>query len=165
MEVYLNSPAVWDALAPPKQIKEYKLDSEAVARAFGTSSDLQTSTSDLVTSLLANEVHFLVYQGNLDLACNTAGNLRWANSLSWKGQVEFASKPLLPWMSVVAETGKKEVVGMTKEVRVRVSDSASTASRFAVVTVDNSGHLVSIPQHKLLSETDWCYSFPRIGLM
>ena len=145
MEEYLNSPAVWNALAPPKQVKEYKLDSEAVARAFGTSSDTQTTTSDLITFLLANEVHFLVYQGNLDIACNTAGNLRWANSLSWKGQTEFASKPLLPWMSVIAKAGEKEVVGSTKEVRVRVSDNASTASRFAVVTVDNAGHLVSVP--------------------
>ncbi|RJE25206.1 Carboxypeptidase Y [Aspergillus sclerotialis] len=146
MEEYLNSPAVWNALAPPKQVKKYKLDSEAVARAFSTSSDTQTTTSDLITFLLANEVHFLVYQGNLDIACNTAGNLRWANSLSWKGQAEFASKALVPWMSVIAETGKKEVVGSTKEVRVRVSDSASTASRFAVVTVDNAGHL--LPQDR-----------------
>lgn len=144
MQQYLNSPAVWDALAPPKQVKECKLESEAVDRAFASSSDTMVSTSDLVVFLLANEVHFPAYQGNLDLACNTAGNLRWANALPWKGQVEFASKPLRSWTSVVAATGKEETVGTTKEVKVRVSDSASTASRLATVTVDDAGHLVSI---------------------
>lgn len=130
---------------PPEQIKEYKHTSESVDRSFQTTADNMTSTSDLVVFLLENQVHFLAYQGNLDLACNTAGNLRWANSLPWKGQVEFTSKLLRPWTSVVAATDRNEVVGNMKEVQVHVSSSADIASRFAIVTVDNAGHLVSIP--------------------
>ncbi|KAF7164724.1 hypothetical protein CNMCM6106_001136 [Aspergillus hiratsukae] len=146
VEQYLNTPAVWKALSPPKQITEYKIVSEAVIEAFAKTSDSMTSTSDLVAFLLANQVHFLAYQGNLDLACNIAGNLRWAHSLPWKGQAEFTSKPLRPWRSLVAATGQNEVVGTMKEVRVRVGDHAETESRFALVTVDGAGHL--LPQDR-----------------
>jgi cathepsin A (carboxypeptidase C) len=148
IEEYLNSPAVWDALSPPKQIKNYTITSDSVARSFATTSDEMTSTSKLVAFLLANQVHYLAYQGNLDLACNTAGNLRWADSLSWKGQVEFTSKRLQPWTSIVSATGKNETVGSMKEVRVRVSGHADTASRFAIVTVNDAGHFVSTPRRK-----------------
>lgn len=95
--------------------------------------------------LLQNQVHYLAYQGNLDLACNTAGNIRWANSLAWSGQPEFASKSLQPWKSVVAATGKDEIVGTMKEVRVRASNTAEIESRFAIVTVNDAGHFVSDP--------------------
>jgi cathepsin A (carboxypeptidase C) len=100
-----------------------------------------TSSSDQVLFLLANGVHFLAYQGNLDLACNTAGALRWAHSLAWKGQTEFASRELTPWTSVIA--GQNETVGKFKEVRVQW-ESQAEASRFAFVTVDGAGHLVSV---------------------
>lgn len=102
-----------------------------------------TSTDDQIRYLLENQVHYLAYQGNLDLACNTAGNIRWSNSLVWKGQAEFLSKSLQPWKSVVSATGKIETVGTMKEVWVRTSDTAETASRFAIVTVNDAGHFVS----------------------
>lgn len=62
-----------------------------------------------VQYLLANEIDVLFYQGNLDLACNTAGNLRWANSMSWKGQTEFTSKALKPWTSKAVDGKAKQV--------------------------------------------------------
>ncbi|KAJ5085235.1 alpha/beta-hydrolase [Penicillium argentinense] len=141
MENYLNSPAVWKALSPPKAIKKYSFESDAISKAFDATSDTMTPASDMVAFLLKNQVHYLAYQGNLDLACNTAGTLRWANSLSWKGQSEFSSKALQPWTSII--DGKNETVGKTKEVEIFVHDGAEIPSRFAVVTVDGSGHLVS----------------------
>jgi cathepsin A (carboxypeptidase C) len=141
IQEYLNSPAVWNALSPPDEVKEYELESRAVVQAFGTTPEGMTSSSDAVVFLLSHGIHFLAYQGNLDLACNTAGTLRWADSLSWKGQVEFASTPLRPWTSTVA--GHNDTVGMAKEVRVKIGSQAETASRFAFVTVDGAGHLVS----------------------
>ncbi|KAE8380183.1 Alpha/Beta hydrolase protein [Aspergillus bertholletiae] len=144
IQKYLNSPAVWNALSPPDEIKEYALESSAVVQAFDTTPEGMTSSSDAVASLLSHGVHFLAYQGNLDLACNTAGTLRWADSLSWKGQVEFASTPLRPWTSTV--TGHNDTVGMTKEVWVKIDRQAETASRFAFITVDGAGHL--LPQDR-----------------
>ncbi|KAJ5535891.1 hypothetical protein N7513_009077 [Penicillium frequentans] len=146
IQEYLNTPKIWDALSPPKQIKLYNITSDRISNSFQKTADLETSTDDQVTYLLQNQVHYLAYQGNLDLACNTAGNLRWANSLVWKGQAEFASKSLKPWKSVVAATGKEEVVGTMKEVRVRTRDDAEIESRFAIVTVDNAGHF--LPQDR-----------------
>ena len=143
IERYLNTPAVWAALSPPKEIKEYKVTSENVPRAFDRTSDEMTPASEQIAYLLANQVHFLAYQGNLDLACNTAGNLRWAHSLPWRGQVEFTSKPLQSWSWVDVISGKSGVAGTTKEVRVKVSESTDKESRFALVTVDGAGHFVS----------------------
>ncbi|CAG8269428.1 unnamed protein product [Penicillium nalgiovense] len=143
IEQYLNSPAVREALSPPEGAKEFGLESSAVVDAFATTPEAMTSSSDHIIFLLAHGVHFLAYQGNLDLACNTAGNLRWANSLAWKGQTEFTSKPLLPWTSDVA--GRNKTVGTAKEVRVQL-DGQAEASRFAFVTVDGAGHL--LPQDR-----------------
>jgi cathepsin A (carboxypeptidase C) len=148
VEVYLNTPTIWNALSVPKQIDSFNISSDAIARSFERTSDLETSVSDQVAFLLQNQVHYLAYQGNRDLACNTAGNLRWANSLVWKGQPEFTSKSLRPWKSVLAATGQDEIVGTMKEVRVRTSDTAKIESRFAIVTVDHAGHMVSKPKSK-----------------
>ncbi|KAL3451209.1 alpha/beta-hydrolase [Aspergillus insuetus] len=143
IEQYLNTPAVWDALQPPRQIKEYKFVSQPVIDAFEKTSDGMTSTSDLVAFLLENNVHFLAYQGNLDLACNTAGNLRWAHSLAWKGQTEFTSRSLEPWtLGAVGSLNKTEIVGKAKEVRIQVSNRDQDPVRFAFVTVDRAGHLL-----------------------
>lgn len=149
IQQYLNSKVVWDVLSPPKQVKKYEIAAESVTIAFAQGSDGMTSTSSLVEFLLANQVHIMNYQGNLDLACNTAGNLRWAHALPWKGQVEFASKPLQPWRSVVAATGKNDTVGTTKEVNVRMSDSTNVTSRYAFVTVNDAGHMVNIPHVRI----------------
>ncbi|KAJ5514932.1 hypothetical protein N7463_004484 [Penicillium fimorum] len=143
IEQYLNSPMVREALSPPEGAKGYRLESSAVVDAFATTPESMTSSSDHIIFLLAHGIHFLAYQGNLDLACNTAGNLRWANSLAWKGQTEFTSKSLLPWTSIVS--GRNETVGTAKEVRVQL-DGQAEASRFAFVTVDGAGHLV--PQNR-----------------
>ena len=142
IETYLNSAAVWTSLSPPSEVKEYRFVSQPVIDAFDTSADGMTSTSELVVFLLSRGVHFLAYQGNLDLACNTAGNRRWAESVGWKGQVEFAAKGMREWRAFVEEKGGMETVGRMKEVRVKRGDGDEV--RFAFVTVDGAGHLVSL---------------------
>ncbi|RJE18544.1 Carboxypeptidase Y [Aspergillus sclerotialis] len=139
IEQYLNLPVIWAALRVPSPMKEYKISSQSVAEAFNKTSDEMIPSDKHITFLLENNVHFLAYQGNLDLACNTAGNLRWAHSLSWKGHAEFLAKQLQPWTSTI--NNKKEVVGRTKEVS-QVSGEERRPSRFAFVTIDGAGHLV-----------------------
>ncbi|KAJ6027783.1 hypothetical protein N7499_001241 [Penicillium canescens] len=163
IEQYLNSPAVWAALSPPDEVKEYKIESDAVMKAFWTTPEGMTYSSDAVLLLLSRGVHFLAYQGNLDLACNTAGSHRWANSLSWKGQVEFSAKSLQPWISKV--DGRDEVVGTTKEVRVQFDGHTKVASRFALVTVDGAGHLLPQDRPDVAFDilTRWITGAPFVG--
>jgi len=135
IEQYLNTPRVWKALGVPGAVGRFNMLSEEVALAFGAANDGFVSTQPQILYLLASGIDALFYHGNLDLACNTAGNLRWANSMPWKGQPEFASKPLQPWTS----GGKK--AGSFKEVRIQLQGN-SKPSRFSFVTVDGAGHMV-----------------------
>lgn len=98
--------------------------------------------------LLANEIDVLFYQGNLDLACNTAGNVRWSNSMPWRGQPAFSAKSLVPWTS--SKDGKKLKAGTFKQVDIAMGEGKH-ATRFALVTIDGSGHLVSSPRFDMRS--------------
>lgn len=95
---------------------------------------------DQIQFTLENGVDVLVYNGNLDLACNTAGNLRWLNAMRWDGQAEFTSQDLKPWFSTVNGTTRKS--GSYKEVFARTGNPEKNR-RLAFVTVDRSGHMVS----------------------
>lgn len=89
---------------------------------------------------MANQIDVLVYQGNLDLACNTAGAKRWTANMPWKGQSAFTSKELKPWKSI--KDGEEVVAGTFKEVNIRMVDGDEKTTRFALVTVDGAGHMV-----------------------
>lgn len=59
--------------------------------------------------------------------------------MAWKGQAAFVAKEMMPWKSIV--DGEEKVVGMWKEVGVRMGKGGSK-TRCALVTVDKAGHLV-----------------------
>ena len=142
VQSYLNLPHVQAALRIEEHMpafRNYTIDSEAVATAFYLTSDSGISMEPQVRYILESEVDMLFYQGNLDLACNTAGNLRWADSMTWKGQAEFASKKLIGWRESMGMKGKK--AGTVKEVQVRMGEK-ERKTRFAFVTIDGSGHMV-----------------------
>jgi cathepsin A (carboxypeptidase C) len=149
IQSYLNLPHVQEALRIEEHMpafRNYTVDSEAVATAFYLTNDFGISMEAHVRYILESEVDILFYQGNLDLACNTAGNLRWADSMSWKGQAEFASKRLIGWGESVGIKGKK--AGTMKEVKVRMGEGEKR-TRFAFVTIDGSGHMVPQDQPKI----------------
>ena len=137
---YLNTAEIWEALDVPSAVRNYSVASFAVQMAFVQTNDLGISMQPQVQYLLANQIDVLIYQGNLDLACNTAGNLRWANNMPWKGQAEFASQGLRSWMSPV--DGKEKKAGTYKDVYIKMKDGDKRRTRFALVTIDNSGHMV-----------------------
>lgn len=56
--------------------------------------------------------------------------------MAWKGQAELTSKELKPWKS------GGEVVGTMKEVNIRMVEGDEKKTRFALVTIDGSGHMV-----------------------
>lgn len=134
IDEYLNLPWVFEALGVPKAVGNYSVYSEAISLAFDMTTDAALSTQPQVLYLLESGIDVLFYQGNLDLACNTAGNLNWANSMRWKGQPAFVAQPKRSW----GHDGKE--IGWFKEVKVLTGSGRETT--FAMGTVDGAGHLV-----------------------
>lgn len=130
---YLNMEKVFKALGVPRAVKNFSVASWEVAEAFGATNDPYISTQPQVLYLLENGISTLFYQGNLDLACNTAGNLRWASNMPWKGQPEFVAKQVAPW------TSGGKCAGWFKEVMI---DMHGKAARFSFVTHNGAGHMV-----------------------
>jgi len=137
---YLNLDTSFAALGVPSVVKNFNVSSDAVAMAFELTGDLEITMKPEMQFLLASQIDLLIYQGNLDLACNTAGAKRWTASLSWKGQAAFTSQDLKPWKSVV--DGEMKEVGMFKEVNIKMVEGDEKKTRFALVTIDGSGHMV-----------------------
>jgi cathepsin A (carboxypeptidase C) len=142
IEKYLNLPSSFAALGVPSNIKKFELMSGAVESAFQLTNDLSISMMPQLQYLLASQIDVLIYQGNLDLACNTAGAKRWTSNMAWKGQSAFTSLELEPWKSEVG--GKERVAGKFKEVNIQMVDGDKKTTRFALVTIDGSGHMVCL---------------------
>jgi cathepsin A (carboxypeptidase C) len=140
IQKYLNLPWVFEALGVPKAVTNYTVMSDAIANAFDLTADAATSTQPQVLYLLNSGVDVLFYQGNLDLACNTAGNLQWANSFQWKGQPAFVAQGKRAW------TDGSEEVGWFKEIKTLTESGRETT--FAISTVDGAGHLVPFDKPK-----------------
>jgi cathepsin A (carboxypeptidase C) len=140
IEEYLNLPWVWESLNVPKAVHNYSVFSEGVANAFELTNDLSITMQPQVLYLLDAGIDVLFYQGNLDLACNTAGNLKWANSMVWTGQPAFVAQNKRTWKH------EDEEVGWFKEVKVQTASGRETT--FALSTVDGAGHLVPFDKPK-----------------
>ncbi|OLN96609.1 Carboxypeptidase Y-like protein [Colletotrichum chlorophyti] len=143
IEAYIRSEAVLAALEVPESVgRNFSLISMGVNQAFTEAGDPGLSTEREVRFVLESGVDVLVYNGDLDLACNTAGNVRWTEKLGWAGQVEFTAKDFQPWF---AKRGGEVVrAGRWKEVSKVVGGGKK--ARFAFVTVEGSGHMVPLDQ-------------------
>lgn len=138
---YINLPSVWSALEVPKEIRNFSIVSWAIQDVFEEGNDLYVHMMDEIKYALGHGVDVLIYNGNLDLACNSAGNLRWTTSLRWNGQAKFVSEDLQPWYSVVNDQTVR--AGTYKEVYASAQAGISRKQRFAFVTIDHAGHMVS----------------------
>ncbi|KAK7227605.1 hypothetical protein V2G26_015608 [Clonostachys chloroleuca] len=147
IERYMNTNVVRQTLKIPKDIGNFTILNNDIHEGFWKGNDLFVSTVKEVKYVLEAGIDVLVYNGNLDLACNTAGNLRWAEKLSWTGQAEFASKDMRPWSAT--KEGKSVVAGSMKEVRALATAGAKKKSRFAFVSVDRAGHMVPLDQPEI----------------
>lgn len=141
---YMNTADVWAALAPPSAVANFSLMSFDIHDAFLRGNDMYIATAREVQYTLEQGVDVLVYNGNLDLACNTAGNLRWAERLPWAGQAEFASRDLRPWYA--PKDGEVVQAGSAKEVTALAAPGNGKKSRFSFVTFDRAGHMVPLDQ-------------------
>ena len=140
IENYLNLPWVWEALHVPKTVGNYSALTVEIAIAFALTGDGGFGMEPQVLYLLEHGIDVLFYQGNLDLACNTAGNLQWASTMSWKGQAAFVAQPKRIW-----KNGDNEV-GWFKEVKTETASGRETT--FAFATVNGAGHMVPFDKPK-----------------
>lgn len=140
IEKYLNLESSLNAIGVPSDVHNYSVASAEVSTAFALTSDIGISTMPELHYLLTNQIDVLIYQGNLDLACNTAGAKRWTSNFQWKGQAEFNSKELKPWKSTA--DGKETKAGLFKEVNIKMVEGDEKRTRFAFITIDGSGHMV-----------------------
>ncbi|KAF2182419.1 alpha/beta-hydrolase [Zopfia rhizophila CBS 207.26] len=138
---YLNLDWVWEALHVPKAVGSFSAFSEEVGLAFTLTNDEGISTQPQVLYLLENGIDVLFYQGNFDLACNTAGNIRWTNNMPWKGQPAFVAQERRKW-----KDGDEEV-GWFKEVKVKMGEDEKDTT-FSFSTVDGAGHMVPYDKPK-----------------
>ncbi|KAM0402587.1 hypothetical protein ACHAPZ_005526 [Fusarium culmorum] len=136
---YLNLPRVFKALGVPSALTNYSILSWDVAEAFELGIDTGISTQSQILYLLNHDIDVLMYQGNLDLACNTAGNLKWSNSMEWKGQPAYVAQRPKAWGAWGEE------IGWYKEVKIQMGASDKKTT-FSFATVDGAGHMV--PQGK-----------------
>lgn len=137
---YLNLPWVWQALQVPKAVGNYSIYSFDIQRAFSLTSDGAISMQPQMLYLLEHGIDVLFYQGNLDLACNTAGNLQWAHNFQWKGQPAFVAQERRPW------NHEENEVGWFKEVKTITAGGRNTT--FAFATVNGAGHMVPFDKPK-----------------
>lgn len=137
IDKYLNLPHVFKALGVPKALTKYSIYSMNVSDAFDAGFDVGISTQTQVLYLLNNDVDVLMYQGNLDLACNTAGNLKWSNNMPWKGQPAYVAQRPRTWGAWGEE------IGWYKEVKIQMG-STDKKTTFSFATVDGAGHMVSL---------------------
>ncbi|KAJ4251524.1 hypothetical protein NW762_011512 [Fusarium torreyae] len=136
---YLNLPHVFKALGVPSALTNYSIYAWEVEEAFATGFDEGINTQAQILYLLNHDVDVLLYQGNLDLACNTAGNLRWSNNMPWKGQPAYVAQSPKTWGA------NGEEIGWYKEVKIKMGDTDKKTT-FSFATVDGAGHMV--PQGK-----------------
>lgn len=133
---YINSPDVWAMIDPPKSVGNYSIISFDIHSSFLAEVDIYVNTAKEIKYVLEEGgIDVLIYNGNLDLACNSPGNLRWMERMSWKGQAELVAQHMTEWRS--PKDGATVVTGGDGEARL------------AFVTADAAGHMVPLDQPEI----------------
>lgn len=144
---YMNTPSVWSSIDPPKNVANFSIMSFDIHTAFLAGVDMYINTEREIKYVLEQGgIDVLIYNGNLDLACNSPGNLRWMERMSWKGQAEFVAERMREWKS--PKDGGVVVAGTMKEATASVAGGDGTA-RLAFVTVDRAGHMVPMDEPEI----------------
>lgn len=119
---YLNSAKVRAALHVSPKVKKWGFCSDII---FNTYQREYTNMDSFYKRLLAQKVRILVYNGDLDLACNFLGDQWFVNDL--KAPLVSAKRP---WL-VVDEKGQNQIAGFVKDFQ-----------GISFMTVKGAGHMV-----------------------
>ncbi|XP_035423071.1 lysosomal protective protein isoform X2 [Cygnus atratus] len=124
--MYLNSPEVRKALHIPPEAPEWQVCSFEVNRSYKR---LYMQMNEQYLKLLgAMKYRILVYNGDVDMACNFLGDEWFVDSLCQKVQVSRR-----PWL--YTEGGENQIGGFVKEF-----------TNIAFLTVKGAGHMVPTDQ-------------------
>uniref|UniRef100_A0A8B9ZWL3 Carboxypeptidase n=1 Tax=Anas zonorhyncha TaxID=75864 RepID=A0A8B9ZWL3_9AVES len=124
--MYLNSPEVRKALHIPPEAPEWQVCSFEVNRSYKR---LYMQMNEQYLKLLgAMKYRILVYNGDVDMACNFLGDEWFVDSLCQKVQVARR-----PWLYTVG--GENQIGGFVKEF-----------TNIAFLTVKGAGHMVPTDQ-------------------
>jgi cathepsin A (carboxypeptidase C) len=87
----------------------------------------------------------LIYDGNWDLICNAAGNIRRTDNFDWPGQMEYSSKKMTYWHAI--KDGETVPVGKMNSVTKKTKEGNDVT--FAFVTIGRAGHMLPLNQPEI----------------
>jgi len=119
---YLNSDAVRTALHVSPKVGKWNFCSGFIGQTYRHE---YQKMDDFYHKLLEKKIRILVYNGDLDLACNFLGDQWFVNGLN--APLKSAKRP---WL-VVDEAGQKQIAGFVKDFE-----------GISFMTVKGAGHMV-----------------------
>ncbi|XP_006881646.1 PREDICTED: lysosomal protective protein isoform X2 [Elephantulus edwardii] len=120
---YLNDPYVRKALHVPQQLPKWDMCNFLVNLQYRRI--YQTMNAQYLKLLSAQKYRILIYNGDVDMACNFMGDEWFVDSLNQKVEVQRR-----PWLVGYGESGE-QVAGFVKEF-----------SHIAFLTIKGAGHMV-----------------------
>lgn len=132
---WLNEEKVREAFGADDEAGKFAGSSDQVFQDFFESGEVGYPSHPWVTEILDAGIKVLVYAGNKDWLCSAPGMLRFVDSLSWGGQVQFETAAFLPVFACAdsddpCRSGKR-LWGYHKRYE-----------NFSYMEVDEAGHFV-----------------------
>ncbi|EAR82470.2 serine carboxypeptidase family protein (macronuclear) [Tetrahymena thermophila SB210] len=110
--------------------RNWQIESDPVYDALEYDYDL--SYAQDVAFVLESGIKVLVYYGDLDFICNYIGGLQWAENMNWSMQKDFQNAEFQDYL-----------------VDGKVGGQFKSAGKFSFLTVNQSGHMVTVDQPAL----------------
>ncbi|KAI8340056.1 Alpha/Beta hydrolase protein [Chlamydoabsidia padenii] len=111
----LNNPATKNQIGA---IGLYQECSEKVYDRFFLTGDSIRNTDGYVADLLNHGIRVLIYAGDADYICSWYGNYAWTDVLQFKGQDDYRSQVMEPWLVDGIEAGQMKTGGNLTFIRV-----------------------------------------------
>jgi len=127
METYLNRDDVRTALHIPKSVQQFEVCSGVVGAHYKT---IYQNTKQFYATVLAGKKRILIYNGDIDMACNFLGDEWFVGTLGLQ-----ATSPRRQWKYTDPLTGTVQVAGFV-----------DTYPGLIFTTIRGAGHMV--PQDK-----------------
>uniref|UniRef100_A0A8C4N9I5 Carboxypeptidase n=1 Tax=Equus asinus asinus TaxID=83772 RepID=A0A8C4N9I5_EQUAS len=121
---YLNNPYVRKALHIPDQLPQWDVCNFLVNLQYRRL--YQSMYSQYLKLLTTQKYRILLYNGDVDMACNFMGDEWFVDSLNQKMEVQRR-----PWLVNYGDSGEQQIAGFVKEF-----------SHIAFLTIKGAGHMV-----------------------